>query len=101
MSFAKSVRIVGYLALATVLGTLGLMFFDTAYEGLAADETENKDAPIAYRGARIHTASGPVIERGVLLVHKGKIVASDTPQNLTQTLKSGGATIEVLVKRRF
>src|SRR5439155_20537720 len=30
---------------------------------------------LALRGARIHTASGPVIERGTLLIHKGKIVA--------------------------
>jgi ABC-2 type transport system ATP-binding protein len=29
----------------------------------------------------------------VIIIHKGRIVASDTPQNLTQTLKSGGATI--------
>ncbi len=32
------------------------------------------EMPIAYRGARIHTASGPVIERGVLIVLKGKIL---------------------------
>lgn len=30
---------------------------------------------MAYVGARIHTAAGPVIERGVLVVHKGKIIA--------------------------
>src|ERR1041385_2669058 len=29
----------------------------------------------------------------VIIVHRGKVVASDTPQNLTKTLKSGGATI--------
>src|ERR1051325_8374274 len=29
----------------------------------------------------------------VIIIHKGKVVASDTPHNLTQTLKSGGATI--------
>src|SRR5436309_1033519 len=31
--------------------------------------------PVAYVGARIHTAAGPVIERGVLVVVKGRIVA--------------------------
>src|SRR5215204_5974126 len=30
--------------------------------------------PIVYKGARIHTASGPVIERGVMIVLKGKIL---------------------------
>ncbi len=32
------------------------------------------DVPLVYRGARIHTASGPVIERGVMIVMKGKIL---------------------------
>ncbi len=32
------------------------------------------DGVVAYQGARIHTASGPVIERGMLIVHKGKIL---------------------------
>jgi imidazolonepropionase-like amidohydrolase len=39
-----------------------------------ADEPKGQP-PVAYRGARIHTAAGPVIERGVLVVHKGKITA--------------------------
>src|SRR5262249_49626740 len=34
-----------------------------------------RDVPVVYRGARIHTASGPPIERGVLVVYKAKIVA--------------------------
>src|SRR6185369_3736531 len=29
----------------------------------------------AFIGARIHTAAGPVIDRGVLVVHQGKILA--------------------------
>jgi imidazolonepropionase-like amidohydrolase len=33
------------------------------------------DHPIAYRGARIYTAAGAPIAHGVLIVHKGKIVA--------------------------
>jgi imidazolonepropionase-like amidohydrolase len=41
------------------------------------------DRPIAYRGARILTAAGTPIEKGVLIVHKGKILAigadADTP----------------------
>src|SRR5947209_9197372 len=38
--------------------------------------------PTAFRGATIHTAAGPRIDRGVLVVEKGKIVAvgdADTP----------------------
>jgi imidazolonepropionase-like amidohydrolase len=34
------------------------------------------DVPIAFKGATIHTAAGPKIEAGVLVVHKGKIVAA-------------------------
>ncbi len=30
--------------------------------------------PIAYVGARIHTAAGPILERGTLVVHKGRIL---------------------------
>jgi imidazolonepropionase-like amidohydrolase len=33
------------------------------------------DRPIAFKGAKIHTAAGKPIERGVLIVHHGKIVA--------------------------
>lgn len=39
----------------------------------AAQKTAG-EVPIVYRGARIHTASGPVIEKGVLIVLKGKIL---------------------------
>ena len=35
---------------------------------------QDGDGPVVYRGARIHTASGPVIERGVMVVMKGKIL---------------------------
>jgi imidazolonepropionase-like amidohydrolase len=33
------------------------------------------DRPVAFRGARIHTAAGAPIDNGVLVVHKGKITA--------------------------
>jgi imidazolonepropionase-like amidohydrolase len=41
----------------------------------AGDAPADGDKPIALRGARIHTAAGDPIERGVLVVHKGKIIA--------------------------
>src|SRR5258708_2750639 len=43
--------------------------FAEADQGGMAD-----DAPVFYRGARIHTASGPVIEKGVLVVLQGKVL---------------------------
>ena len=42
---------------------------------LAQEKKEKADGPIAFKGARIHTAAGAPIERGVLIVHKGKIIA--------------------------
>src|SRR5262249_33862511 len=49
---------------------------EKASSGARKDPPAKKkdDAPVAYRGARIYTASGPVIDVGVLVVHKGKIV---------------------------
>jgi imidazolonepropionase-like amidohydrolase len=40
------------------------------------------DAPIAFRGGTLHPVNGPKIDRGVLIIHKGKILAvggPDTP----------------------
>lgn len=34
-----------------------------------------QDVPLAIRGARVVTVSGPVIERGVVVVEKGRITA--------------------------
>ncbi|MBL8796882.1 MAG: hypothetical protein JNM56_23475, partial [Planctomycetia bacterium] len=49
----------------------------------AADAPPKNDKPIAFKGAKIHTAAGAPIERGTLVVHQGKIVAvgpdADTP----------------------
>jgi imidazolonepropionase-like amidohydrolase len=48
-----------------------IWFFGSAFiEAAQAQE----GAPVVYKGARIHTASGPVIERGVMIVVKGKIL---------------------------
>src|ERR1700681_759213 len=47
--------------------------FVFAFAG-AEQEGKADDTPVFYRGARIHTASGPVIERGVLVVLHGKIL---------------------------
>jgi imidazolonepropionase-like amidohydrolase len=47
-------------------------FLDAGQSGVPAKNGE--ELPVVYRGARIHTASGPAIERGVLIVLKGKIL---------------------------
>src|SRR5690349_19435919 len=73
--------------------SLFLMLLESGYQAALADDEvraalaaastteatggakETKpDGPVAYRGARIYTASGPVIDVGVLVVHNGKIV---------------------------
>src|SRR5271166_3647867 len=61
------------------LGCLGLLLTlalaSSAFPPPAESVGTRDEAPIVYRGARIHTVAGPVIERGVLVVHKGKIIA--------------------------
>lgn len=42
---------------------------------LAAAPAGAQDTPLAIRGARVVTVSGPVIERGVVVVEKGRITA--------------------------
>jgi imidazolonepropionase-like amidohydrolase len=61
------------LLFLTCLGLLALGLAGAA--GSRPGNAVNDEAPIAYRGARIYTVAGPVIERGVLVVHKGKITA--------------------------
>ncbi len=56
-----------------ILGSLPC-FAVACWFALAAD-TPQPEKPVAFKGARIHTVAGPVIERGVLVIHKGKIVA--------------------------
>jgi imidazolonepropionase-like amidohydrolase len=57
-----------------LVATLGLTVISLAlFSG--GDAAQNGDGTVAYRGARIYTAAGPVIEKGVLLVRGGKIVA--------------------------
>src|SRR5262249_54000218 len=58
------------------IGCLGLLLLMAV--GSSAFTTAGPPAeepPIVYRGARIYTVAGPVIEHGVLIVHKGKIAA--------------------------
>lgn len=42
---------------------------------LATGPARAQDKPIAFLGAEIHPVHGPVIENGILLIHKGKIVS--------------------------
>jgi imidazolonepropionase-like amidohydrolase len=49
----------------------------------ADDAPPNADAPIAFKGARILTAAGAPIERGTLVIGKGKILAVGPDDRVT------------------
>src|SRR5438477_12833651 len=68
-------RWLAFLLLPLGLAAAGLYALPAPQEGGAkgADKAD-PDAPVAYVGARIHTAAGQPIDDGVLLVRKGKIV---------------------------
>lgn len=57
-----------------LLGVFSLLPLQTLWEQAAGGDRKAEDTPVVYRGARIHTASGPVIEKGILVVFKGKIL---------------------------
>jgi imidazolonepropionase-like amidohydrolase len=56
-----------------ILAAAGVIWF-VADAFVEAAQKQAEDSPVVYRGARIHTASGPVIEKGVMIVLKGKIL---------------------------
>lgn len=60
------------MPLAAVALANAVWFVASAF--IEAAQKTDADAPVVYRGARIHTASGPVIEKGVMIVLKGKIL---------------------------
>jgi imidazolonepropionase-like amidohydrolase len=66
-------------------------------------ESPARDKAVAFRGARIHTAEGPPIDKGVLVVEKGKIVAigpageTSVPEGATVVDVSGKVIIPGLV----
>ena len=74
------------------VGCLGLSLFGLA---IAAAPPAD-DAPIVYRGARIYTVAGPVIERGVLIVHKGRIAAVGPMATSLTTSHAVARTLAVL-----
>jgi imidazolonepropionase-like amidohydrolase len=74
------------LLVVTLLGMPWLMPFADAQE--APDKATPtikapNDRPIAFRGAKIHVVSGPVIARGVLIIEHGKIVAIGAEDKVT------------------
>src|SRR5579862_4911186 len=64
-----------HLKLALLLCLLMALASVGAALALDLDDEVQPETVIAYTGARIFTCAGPVIERGTLLVSKGKIVA--------------------------
>ena len=66
--------------LLSVAAAYVVWFVGSAF--VEATQAQAADAPVVYRGARIHTASGPVIERGVMIVLKGKILDVGTEEQV-------------------
>ena len=75
------------------LAMIALLPSMTLWENLAAQNAGDKtigkkevpvadDGPQVYQGARIHTAAGAPVERGVLVVQRGKILAVG-PEGMT------------------
>lgn len=60
------------MRLLCTLGTIAILVYSCA---IAGSDAPAADEVVAYRGARILTAAGQPIEKGVLVVQKGKIVA--------------------------
>src|SRR5262249_54782820 len=63
-----------------------------------ADDPPAAAGPVAFRGARIHTAAGKPIDDGVLVIDKGKIVAVGPAGSVTiprgaRVIDAGGRTI--------
>src|SRR5687768_3047279 len=56
------------LALPSLVSLVALLV------GIDDKEKSTPDQHLVLRNARIHTAAGPVIEDGTLIVHKGKII---------------------------
>src|SRR5262249_947096 len=70
-------RHVFFVALLTLPAVFALGFVGAANDRKqpVLQKKAADDAPVAFKGATIHPAAGPVIDDGVLVVHKGKIVA--------------------------
>src|ERR1043165_3996114 len=98
--FALLVQPVVAVAAAHLVWFVASAFVEASQKQAAK---ERDDGPVVYRGARIHTASGPVIERGVMIVLKGKIleVGSEEqvkiPKNATVHNMTGKVIIPGLV----
>lgn len=89
------------IPLAAVAAANLIWFIASAFieAGQQQQQQAADDVPIVYRGARIHTASGPVIERGVLIVLKGKIldVGSDGQVKIPVNAKIRDMTGKVII----
>src|SRR5688572_12783532 len=64
-------RVFVYSAIFLFLNLLALVIADA----LQAQPDVDSELPLVIKGPRIHTAAGASIERGVMVVHKGKIIA--------------------------
>jgi imidazolonepropionase-like amidohydrolase len=65
---------------------------------MAADQPGQVDSPTLYTAARIYTAAGPVIEKGILVVDKGKIVAVASAEDLQIKLPQNAKVVDLTGK---
>src|SRR4051812_12120859 len=63
--------------------TLLIAFLSVALMLSQPSAAQDKEEVHVYKGARIHTAAGPVLERGVLVVARGKVVAVGPENDVT------------------
>src|SRR5258707_7369561 len=54
--------------------------FPLAFVLVSFGDSPSGTKPVAFKGARLHTAAGKPIDNGVLVVHQGKIVAVGGPE---------------------
>src|SRR5262245_54182851 len=66
-------KMLGWTVVVVGLGSFGLMAIESFPQVEPAKPHRAGDRPGVYKGARLHTVSGAVIDRGTMVVHKGKI----------------------------
>src|SRR5207302_11410445 len=95
MRRAKWVLLLSFLLLF-IAGAAASVLIDDE-EAIELQPAGNDEPVLAYTGARIYTCAGAVIERGTLLVHKGKVIAVG-PVNEVMIPKKGAVVRDVTGK---
>src|SRR5262245_29499509 len=83
MTFIAPLVVLREIIMRWLLFAMAACLPGVAFHLLAADPPAPSNKPVAFKGARIHTVVGPVIERGVLVIDKGKIAAVGAEESVT------------------